>query len=166
MANNLTNYKANLKDNLGVMHKEFAVAPIGLKAFAIFAVLVTVLQMSIFFLAKQDVRIFYSGKFGVNTGSSYMGALIFTCFLIFATKGIRPFGLRFAIAANLILVLSLKCLVLLNILNDGDKFEKSGNVGLVWSIIIPAIWIIVIFSPAVSKFCRKKLSLQNQDKNI
>ena len=53
MANNLANYKANLKDNFGVLCKKFSAAPIGLKAFAIFAVVVTVLHFSIFFLQSK-----------------------------------------------------------------------------------------------------------------
>ena len=90
-----------------------------------------------------------------------MFALLFTGLLIFAAKGSRPDVLRFGIVAPLIITLSFNCLVLLKIINDGGKFEKSGNIGLIWSIIIPAIWIIVIFSPAVSKFCRK-IILQNK----
>jgi hypothetical protein len=166
MANNLKYYKANIKDNMGILHKKFTAAPVELKAFALLAVVVTILQFIIFFFAKQDVRIFYSEKLGVSTGSSYGFTIFFVFALIFANRESRPNVLRFGIVAPLIITLSLKCLVLLSIINDGGKFEKSGNVGLVWSIIIPAIWIIVIFSPAVSKFCRKKLSLQNQDKNI
>lgn len=165
MTNNLTNYKKNLKDHLGILYEKFSAAPIGLKAFAIFALIVTVLELSIYLLAKQDIRSFYSEKFGVNTGSSYMFTLLFTGFLIFSTKGSKPFGLRFAIAALLILKISFQCLKLLSIIDDGGKFEKSGTAGLIWSIIIPAIWVIVIFSPGVSKFCnnillRKKLISQ------
>jgi hypothetical protein len=162
MASNLTKYKANLKGNLRVFYKQFVAAPIGLKAFTIFAVVVTILQLSNLFSVIQDIRSFYFGKFGVLTNNSYMSALIFTVFLIFATKGIRPFGLRFAIATFLLLAISLHCLKLLNIIDDGGKFEKSGSVGLIWSIIIPAIWVIVIFSPSVSRYCSNKLKVQNQ----
>lgn len=93
MAINLTKYKANLKGNLEVFFKQFTAAPIGLKAFAIFAVVVTILQLTNLFFVKQDIRSFYYWKFGVSTIHSYMSALIFTVILIFSTKGIRPFGL-------------------------------------------------------------------------
>jgi hypothetical protein len=155
METKLTAYRSNIKANAGEFYRKFSSAPLGLRAFAIFSVLVTVLHVSISFLAKDDMRSLYSEKFGISAGNSYMFTLFFTFLLILSPKGTRPDILRFGIVIPLIITLSLKCLFLLNILDDRGKFEKSGSWGLVWAIVIPAIWVIVLFSPAVSSYCSR-----------
>lgn len=155
MESKLTNYRSNIKANAGVFYTKFSAAPLALKALAIFAVIVTVLHVTIVLLVRGELFTAYKEEFGVMTGSDYGFTLFWVFALIFAGKGSRPQVLRLMIVAPLVIVLVVNYLILSTIINGGAMFKDAGMLGLIWTLILPAIWVIVLFSPAVSRYCSR-----------
>lgn len=133
--------------------KRISSAPPELKAFMIFALVVAITQFAIMFFFPFEIRRIYAEKIGVVTSSSYMFSLIFVFLPVSSGFKIKLAVVRWGIVMPMVVVVFISCLMYLNIIHDGDRFIKSGYWGLVWSVIMPIIWILVILlSPRITKF--------------
>lgn len=133
--------------------KKISSAPPELKAFMVFALVAAVTQFVIMFFCPFEIRRIYAEKIGVLTSSSYMFSLIFVFLPVTSGFKIKLAVARWGIVMPMIVGVVNCCLLYLNIIHDGGRFIKSGYWGLIWSVVIPIIWILVILlSFRITKF--------------
>lgn len=133
--------------------KKMASAPAELKLFIIFALVTVITQFVVMFFCPFEIRLAYAEKMGVSTSGYYMFSLIFVFLPIFSDFKIRLAVIRWGILSPLIIGIFLCCLMYLNLIHDGGRFIKSGYWGLVWSVVIPTLWtLLILLSPRITKF--------------
>jgi len=105
------------------------------------------------FFCPFEIRRIYAQRIGVITTGSYMFSLIFLFLPFFSDFRIKIAVLRWGIAAPMVIRVFICCLMYLNIIHDRGTFIKSGYWGLIWSVVIPIFWILVIvLSHRIAKF--------------
>ena len=130
-------------------YKKLSLAPPELKIFALFALLVTIVSISIIFFIKGELLISYGKILENSTTHGYWNATIFIFMLINHTKFSRPTALRLGIAALMIFT------ILFNII----KFSSDRNqndvtiVQIIWSIVIPVFWVGLLFTKRMNRYC-------------
>ncbi|RXK61769.1 hypothetical protein ESA94_01795 [Lacibacter luteus] len=133
--------------------KKMASAPTEMKLFMFFALATVITQFVVMFFCPFEIRLAYAEKMGVSTSGSYMFSLIFVFLPISSDFKIRLAVIRWGILSPLIFGVFLCCLMYLNIIHDGGRFIKSGYWGLVWSVVIPILWtLLILLSPRINKF--------------
>lgn len=132
-----------------------AAAPSTLAAYTGFAVFVTFVDYILLLLAPEPFRSRLVPYIGWLASMFYSFTLYFAFALIYQRKGRRL--VRFGITLPL----------LLSILFGACQYfqrtgETFGNPYLtispwrpVWTILIPCIWIIMLHSPRINRFCRQ-----------
>lgn len=133
--------------------KRLVSAPTELKLFIIFTLLTVTTQFVVMFFCPFEIRLAYAEKIGVVTSNLYMFSLVFVFLAVSSGFKIKLAVVRWGIVMPMVVGVFGCCLMYLNIIHDGDRFIKSGYWGLVWSVVIPIIWILVILlSPRITKF--------------
>jgi hypothetical protein len=146
---NKTGTIANMKGNTKHWGRKFLSAPAELKAFAIFIVVATVAFVVITFVIKGETLTSYRKIFGASLANGYMFSIYFIFALINFNKNTKPEGLRFAIASLLIFTTVFNCWMLFFLRSK----TVVGSVELIWNVLIPIFWVLLLFSPRVNRFC-------------
>lgn len=128
--------------------------PIELYAFIIYGIIMNFIQFIVYFFGSKEI---YEGLipitgWGLNNSIDFV--TIFFALIICVQKNIR---LR-----NIILVLlgiNISFGFIDFIIPWGDDFGNSylirSNFRLIWTMVIPALWIIVLLSPRIKRYCQK-----------
>jgi hypothetical protein len=123
-------------------------------AYIVFAVAVTFADFIILPLTSDDFREMLVPYTGWGASMPYIFTIYFSFAFIFETK--RRMANRFSITGLLILVVALNAWRFSQ--SSGDDF---GNPYLtispwrpIWTILIPSLWIAVLYSPRMNRFCK------------
>ncbi|NOT93736.1 hypothetical protein [Ferruginibacter sp.] len=148
MANGKTSIQENMSYNSRRWYKKFSQAPMELKVFAIFAAVVSVMQLVVAFILPREFFSWYAKNFSSITGSNYMTVLIMLMFLIYIPDTKKRTIFRFAIAV----------ILLIGIAGNSVVFSIEGLYNyprIIFTIVVPAFWILLmLFSPAINRFCK------------
>jgi hypothetical protein len=141
-----------------IFASRFRTAPLELKAFAVFSVVVTVLDLSLTFLAGHLGLQSWPQQVVPITGWGASGGYMFTIFFAFLLiygAGPRWRRMRLGIVA----------ILLVKMLGDLCAYTNrypasSDNPYLIispwrplWIVVLPAIWIAILCSPRIRRFC-------------
>jgi hypothetical protein len=162
-------------------------APLELRAFAVFSVLVSVLHISLPFIGPKHFREFVVPITGWMPGIGYMFGLYFTFALVFMRPPqgnphpivladawnpwlskffrrlrqrqlTRPYSfLRAGFVAPLLLQIFFGyfAAMIYNGVDYGNRYLRVSPWQTLWTMWIPALWILVLFSPRMNRFCRR-----------
>lgn len=124
--------------------------------YAVFAVVVSVLGFLLIFLAPKSLNAAIVPFTGWGAGSGYMFTLFFVFALIFVKRVPRRTAItwRFAIIAILLISIFSGYLQMKRAGgNDfGNPYLKISPWQPVWTMVIPAFWVMTLLSPRVNKY--------------
>jgi len=148
--------KGNALANTKQWMRKFLSAPAELKAYAIFIVIVTIASLMITFVIKGEILTSYRKYFGATPANGYLYSLYFIFALINFNKRTRPLALRFAMAGMLIFAILFNSWMLFFLRNGA----AVGNLELIWTVLVPVFWVLVLFSPRVNRFCENIIAVK------
>jgi len=163
----------------------FSEAPLELRCYAVFALVATVLKLSLVYWAFKHDRDLPIPIMGSSPDVGYMFSVQFAFFLIFmrvppvdARPLVRPEGwnpwmwklaqwnwrrrtTRPYNAMRLSVIFSLLIQILYGFLqvlmNHGNRYSSAptsiSDWQLLWTAGLPALWILILFSPRMNHFC-------------
>ncbi len=131
----------------------FLAAPLELQAFAIFSVIVSVLDLASNFLGPKDVREAIVPVTGWVGSMGYMFSIFFI-FLLILTPVPNWRSIRRAIITMLLIsmVSGIIDLVRAPGTDFGNPYLTVSPWRPLWTLVLPAVWIAVLYSPRVRKF--------------
>jgi hypothetical protein len=148
MASSKASIQENMRYNSMRWYKKFSQAPMELKVFAIFAVIVSIMQFVIVFILPREVFSWYSKNFRAITGSNYMTVLIMLICLIFLPNTKKRTVFRFAIIAIMLIGIAGNIIIF-------STEQWSNYSTIIFTLVVPVFWILLmLFSPAINKFCK------------
>lgn len=138
----------------------FFAAPLELKAFAVFCVLVTVVDFGTMLTGPKTLREAIVPVTGWVGSMGYMFSLYFIFFLILS-RAAHWRSMRFAVVTMLLIpmVLGIKDVVGPASPNFNNPYLTISPWRPVWTLVIPALWIAILYSPRIKKYC--ELRMQN-----
>ena len=133
-------------------YTRFSAAPLELKIFAAFSVVVTILGGLLPIFGPKQLWEAVVPFTGWTPGLGYMFGLFFTFALIYLKS--PSFVLRFGIIAPLVLqiIFGLIMMAMSSAKNFGNPYLTVSPWRPVWTVIIPALWIAMLLSPRISRF--------------
>ena len=137
------------------IYSKYSAAPIELKAFCLFATIVTILSILLLF-ANSNLRRSIVPITGLPFAIGYSFGLYFIYAVIFSSnKSIRRIKIRYGILMPLVLSILLGGFNLLNYntQNFGNPYLTISKWQPIWTILIPLFWIILLMSKRVTRFC-------------
>ena len=141
-------------NNLPSIASRFRAAPLELQAFAVFSVAITVLELTLTFLGPKSVKEAIVPIAGWSACTGYMFSIyfIFSLILIPVSQWRR---MRFGVVAMLFIpmVFGIYDLFRLHGPDFGNPYLTVSPWQPLWTLGLPALWIAVLFSPRVKKFC-------------
>jgi len=146
--------KSNTLANTKKWVRKFLSAPAELKAYAIFIVIVTIASIMITFVIKGEILTSYRKYFGATAANGYLYSLYFIFALINFNKRTRPLALRFAMVGMLMFAILFNSWMLFFVRNG------AGNIELIWTVLVPVFWVLVLFSPRVNRFCENIVTVK------
>ena len=134
------------------LYTKFSAAPLELRVFATFSVLVTILGVALPIFGPKQLWEAIVPFTGWTPGLGYMFGLFFTFALIYSKS--PPFALRFGIIAPLVLqiIFGLLMMAMSPAKNFGNPYLTVSPWRPVWTVAIPALWIALLLSPRISRF--------------
>jgi hypothetical protein len=134
------------------LYKRFLAAPLELKVFAIFSVVVSILGFALPVLGPKNLWEAIVPFTGWSPNLGYVFGLFFTFALIY-TK-LPLWRLRFGIIAPLSLQIIFGLLFMdkLPANNFNNPYLTVSPWRPVWTVIIPALWIAILLSPRLRRF--------------
>ncbi len=142
------------------LYTRFLAAPLELKVFATFSVVVTILGFALPVFGPKNFWEAVLPFTGWSPNIGYSFGLFFTFALIY-TKFPLWLG-RLGIIAPLALQIIFGLLVMdkLPANNFGNPYLTVSPWRPIWTVVIPALWIAILFSPRVKRFRDRKSSGQ------
>ena len=135
------------------LREGFSAAPLELRAYAMFSVLVTVIGVGIPFLGLARLEEAIVPYTGWTPALGYMFGLFFTFHLIYTKT--RPCRSLPGVIAPLLLQIAfgLFDMRFRHVLNyPGNPMLVISPWRPVWTVVIPAIWIAILLSPRLRRF--------------
>jgi len=134
------------------LYAKFSAAPLELRVFTTFSVIVTILGCVLPIFGPKQLWEAVVPFTGWTPGLGYMFGLFFTFALIYMKS--PPWGLRFGIIAPLALQIVFGLLVMAkpSANNFGNPYLTVSPWQLVWTVVIPALWIAMLLSPRMNRF--------------
>ena len=134
------------------LYTRFSAAPLELRVFATFSVLVTILGGVLPIFGPKHLWEAIVPLTGWTPSLGYMFGLFFTFALIHSKS--PPFALRFGIIAPLALqiIFGLLMMAMSSANNFGNPYLTVSPGRPVWTVIIPALWIALLLTPRISRF--------------
>ena len=129
----------------------FSAAPLELRVFAVFSTVVTVAGFVLTFLGPKRVSEAIIPFTGWSPNLGYLFGLYFVFALIFS----RREALRLGVVGPLLvqIVFGLVDLSRSGRENYGNPYLTVSPWRPVWTMAVPAIWVLVLYSPRMRKFC-------------
>jgi hypothetical protein len=136
------------------LYAKFSSAPLEMKVFSIFSVIVTMLGCALPVFGPEHLWEAVVPFTGWLPGLGYMFGLFFTFALIYSK--LPPGRLRIGIIAPLALQIIFGLLVMAKqpANNFGNPYLTVSPWQPVWTIVIPALWIAMLFTPRMGRFCK------------
>ena len=137
------------------IYSKYSAAPIELKAFCLFATIVTILSILLLF-ANSNLRRSIVPITGLPFAIGYSFGLYFIYAVIFSNnRGVQKIKIRYGILIPLALSILLGGFNLLNYNthNFGNTYPTISKWQPIWTILLPLFWIILLLSKRVTRFC-------------
>jgi hypothetical protein len=137
---------------------KFRAAPLELRLYALFSVTVTILDLTLTFLGPKSIKEAIVPITGWSASMGYMFGLYFTFFLIL--KPVPAWrSIRFAVVVTLLISMAygLYNLSKINRPNSANPYLTVSPWQPLWTLVLPAVWIAVLYSPRIKKFCEERL---------
>ena len=133
-------------------YTRFSAAPLELRAFAVFSVLVAILGTALPIFGPKHLWEAIVPFTGWTPALGYMFGLFFTFALIYMKSPL--WVLRFGIIAPLVLqiIFGLLMMAMSPAKNFGNPYLTVSPWRPVWTVAIPALWIALLLSPRISRF--------------
>jgi hypothetical protein len=137
---------------------KFRAAPLELRLYALFSVTVTVLDLTLTFLGPKSIKEAVVPITGWSASRGYMFGLFFVFFLILMPVS-NWRSIRFAVVVMLLISMAygLYNLSRINSPDFGNPYLAVSPWQPLWTLVLPAVWIAVLYSPRIKKFCEKRL---------
>jgi hypothetical protein len=134
------------------LFKRFSAAPLELRAYALFSVVVTILGNTLPSFGPRKIWEAIVPFTGWSPALGYMFGLFFTFALIY-TK-LPLWRLRLGIIAPLALqiIFGLQIMAKQPANNFGNPYLTVSPWQPVWTVFIPALWIAILLSPRMRRF--------------
>jgi hypothetical protein len=133
-----------------------AVAPAVLLAYSAFAVIITVIDFVILPLASESLRASIVPFTGWGLSGCYCFTIFFALTLIFQSQGRNK--IRFTGIVTIMLIqigYGIFMLSKLKEANYGNPYLTVSPWQPVWTILVPAIWIALLYTPSMNRFCNQ-----------
>lgn len=137
------------------LYSTFSAAPIQLRAFCLFATIVTILSV-LFLFANSTLRRSMVPITGSSIAAGYSFGLFFTYALIFSSnERIKKIKVLLGILIPLVLYILLGLFTFFNYnhQNFGNPYLTVSKWQPIWTILIPLFWIVVLMSKRVTRYC-------------
>jgi len=133
-------------------YHRFLAAPLELKAFAIFSVVVSILGFALPVFGPKNLWEAIVPFTGWSPNIGYVFGLFFTFALIYTHAPL--WRLRFGIIAPLALQISFGLLLMdkLPANNFSNPYLTVSPWRPVWTVVIPALWIAILLLPRMGRF--------------
>jgi hypothetical protein len=146
----------NMHSHETSFRRRFEAAPSLLVAYAVFASLVTLASYVILPFAPDQLRESLIAYTGWNAGIPYPMTLIFVFVLIFQEQRrryVRMFGIAFPL--TILIVYGVYSFFQYGEPNYNNPYLTISPLRPVWTILIPAAWIVVLYLPTLNRFCNQ-----------
>lgn len=128
--------------------------------YAVFATVVTVLGYGLVFFGPKSLNDAVVPYTGWGAGNNYAFTLFFAFALIFVKRLPRREGIiwRFAIIAILLIYIFAGYLQMKKVGGHdfGNPYLRVSPLRPLWTMVIPAFWVMALLSPRVNKFCKSR----------
>jgi len=135
------------------------VSPIGLQAFIGFSLLASAASLVIAFLLPNEVKEAVIPNTGSLLGLMYAFNLVITLSNISTFPGLKKrIAVQFANVLLLVVSIVGQIATISNYQAEyaDNPYLSVGPFRYIWAFVIPAIWIIVLLSPRITRFCMGK----------
>jgi hypothetical protein len=135
------------------LYTRFSAAPLELRAYALFSVIVTVLGYALAIYGPKNLWEAVIPFTGWSVNAGYAFGLFFTVALIY-TKKSPLWPLRLGIIAPLALqiIFGLQAMTKPSANDFGNPYLTVSPWQPVWTVVIPALWIAILLSPRMRRF--------------
>jgi hypothetical protein len=130
-------------------------SPSILIAYTVFAVLVTFADFVLLPLSSESLRAHLVPYTGWVASMFYAFTIFFALTLIYQRKGRG--AVRFGVTVQLLLQIAYGTyqIFLMTGKTFGNPYLTVSPWRPVWTILIPSIWILLLYSPNMNRFCRQ-----------
>lgn len=144
--------------NEATLAGRFWAAPLELKMYALFATVVSILHCGLVFFGPKSLNEAIVPFTGWGASTGYLFTLYFAFALIFLKTLPRQTGIacRFGIIAILLLdiFISWKVWQRSGGYDFGNPYLRTSPLQPIWTMLIPAFWVMTLLSPRISKYCK------------
>ena len=132
-----------------------AAAPRMLLAYTVFAVVVTLADFVLLPLASESFRARLVPYTGWVASMFYAFTIFFAFILIYQHRARR--AVRLGITLQLLLQIAFGTYQFFRVTGDtfGNPYLTTSQWRPVWTMVIPCLWIAVLYSPRLNRFCRQ-----------
>ena len=143
------------------LFKRFLAAPLELKAYALFSVIVTILGIALPIVGPKKLWEAIVPFTGWSPALGYMFGLFFTFALIYikSPQSCLRFGIIAPLALQIIFGLFIQATHSVNSFNN--PYLTVSPWQPVWTVAIPALWIAILLSPRMNRFGKEIVKSPN-----
>ena len=134
------------------LYTRFSAAPLELRIFATFSVLITIFGLVLPILGPKHLWEVIVPFTGWNPALGYMFGLFFTFALVFSTSPLWVLRLGSITPLAMQIIVGLLEMAKPHANNFHNPYLTVSPWRPVWTVIIPALWIVLLLSPRISRF--------------
>ncbi len=131
-------------------------APFALQAYTVFAVTVTFADWVVFWLAPESFRSHLVPFTGWGASMFYSFTIFFAFALSYQQKRRRVTRLSITLQLMLSIAFGAFQIYQRHGQNFGNPYLTVSPWRWVWTMLIPGIWILILHSPRMSRFCHQE----------